>query len=295
MRIYRKFILFLSLSALAGTSFFSFFGSLYETASIGTALLTLAGTIVFSILTIAATALLTLPSFRSIDSNKYLSEEKRFAEFEKLLSIGVTIACFFLFPFAAICIELFLIYYFGYAFSFSDTILFSLISGLLILYSNAYYIKKICHYRNPQDPVTQSDRNLLNARRNWLLRFFITGTILIWLMPLETIVTIITTDSDFNYQFYLLSATGGVLVSLLLTLFPIALYCSDIRSQTNKLLQWVHNRRQTREFSERLSYCFTFDMIILEDKINQFMNQIHHSLIFLEKKYRDIIAEKEEL
>ena len=120
MRIYRKFILFLSLSALAGTSFFSFFGGLYETASIGTALLTLAGTIVFSILTIAATALLTLPSFRSIVSNKYLSEEKRFAEFEKLLSIGVTIACFFLFPFAAICIELFLIYYFGYAFSFSD-------------------------------------------------------------------------------------------------------------------------------------------------------------------------------
>lgn len=295
MRIYRKFILFLSLSALAGTSFFSFFGSLYETASIGTALLTLAVTIVFSILTIAATALLTLPSFRSIVSNKYLSEEKRFAEFEKLLSIGVTIACFFLFPFAAICIELFLIYYFGYAFSFSDTILFSLISGILILYSNAYYIKKICHYRNPQDPVTQSDRNLLNARRNWLLRFFITGTILIWLMPLETVTTIITTDGDFNYQFYLLSATGGVLASLLLTLFPIALYCSDIRSQTNKLLQWVHARRQTREFSERLSYCFTFDMIILEDKINQFMNQIHHSLIFLEKKSGDIIAEKEEL
>ena len=114
-------------------------------------------------------------------------------------------------------------------------------------------------------------------------------------MPLMTVVTIITTDGDFNYQFYLLSATGGVLVSLLLTLFPIALYCSDIRSQTNKLLQWVHNRRQTREFSERLSYCFTFDMIILEDKINQFMNQIHHSLIFLEKKSRDIIAEKEEL
>ena len=154
MRIYRKFILFLSLSALAGTSFFSFFGSLYETASIGTALLTLAGTIVFSILTIAATALLTIPSFRSIVSNKYLSEEKRFAEFEKLLSIGVTIACFFLFPFAAICIELFLIYYFGYAFSFSDTILFSLISGLLILYSNAYYIKKICKILSPNRTAT---------------------------------------------------------------------------------------------------------------------------------------------
>ena len=91
MRIYRKFILFLSLSALAGTSFFSFFGGLYETASIGTALLTLAGTIVFSILTIAATVLLTLPSFRSIVSNKYLSEEKRFAEFEKFMFFSLSV------------------------------------------------------------------------------------------------------------------------------------------------------------------------------------------------------------
>lgn len=298
MGIYRKFILFLSLTALAGTSFFSFFGSLYETASVRTALLVLAIVDAFTVFVAGITALLLLPAFRSYKNGQLPSTLEELSAIETLFLKSVTAVFFLVFPLSAIGAELLLIYVWHHVFDLSDVIIFSVMAGLPLLYANVYYVKRICNCRDKAETITERSISIRSPRK-WLFRFFASGTALIWVMPLTSVLAIILghspTEEDSAYRFYLFSSIAGTSAALILACFPIALFCLDIRIQTNKLLSWVQERKRTRNFSVRLTYCFTPDMIILEDKINRFMSQIRESLNFLKKESMLIIEEKENL
>lgn len=296
MSTYFKFTVYFVLTALLGTSFYSFFGRLYETASAVDAAFFLLKTAGFSMSICAVGLLILLPVAHAFALGHHSEEEEaqRQADFRNVLKRMTLILHLILYPGFAIIAEF-----------ISDEApstlpsmpILAVLSGILMLYANLYNIPKICKLHTPANGDS-TDKGF-DSSLKWLYRFLLSGTALIWFTPLAAASFFIPMQDIVNpvaeYRLFMQQAYSGTMAALLLTGLPTLIFCLDFRRQTGKLTQWVLERKTNHHFQDHLSYCFMGDMIELEDKINCFMNRLQNTISFLEEESTKIINEKEEL
>lgn len=303
MSTYFKFTVHFVLTAILGTSFYSFFGRLYETASVGESASFLSATVIFTVIVCSAALLLMLPAVTAFTSGGKGSrnDAQRHTAFRKVLYRVNLSVHLILYPLFAVIAETAMTVSGDGPLPFPSMPILACMSGLLMYYSNLYNIPKICKYRTTDENETTPHKKTkgFESSLKWLYRFFLSGTALIWFTPLAAVTFFIPMqeiiDPLYGFGFFLNQAVTGTLAALILTCIPVFTLCLDLRRQTGKLSGWVLDRKKTRDFSPRLAYCFTADMIELEDKINGFMNRLQNSLFRLEKESTQLIEEKEEL
>lgn len=301
MSIYLKFIVHFVLTSLLGTSFYSFFGSLYETITVNGSVSFWVKSLIFTAAVCTAGILLLLPATLKFSAKKNTSadKQKRHTEYRLLLTRFTALMHLILYPVFAIAAEIFTASHNNNGVRFPSLTILACLTGILMFYTNLYHISKICRYHNSFDPQNSTEKNGFRSSLKWLHRFFLAGTLLIWVTPLSAVAFFIplkeSSDLSNGYLYYMGQAAFGTLTALILTCIPVFTLCLDIRRQTGKMSKWVLERKTTRNFTPRLSFCFTTDMIELEDKINNFMNRLQNSLAFLKKESLLIIEEKEKL
>lgn len=303
MSTYFKFTVYFVLTAVLGTSFYSFFGRLYETASVDQSASFLLKTIIFTVIICIATLLLLLPAALNFSAGKKSTREesRKHTDFRKALNRVNLAAHLILYPCFAVIAEITAAVTSEGPVPFPSVTILSCMTGVLMYYTNLYNIPKICRYRDPNETESLPKKKAkgFDTSLKWLYRFFLSGTILIWFTPLAAVSFFIPmqeiADPLTGFRFYLNQAVTGTLSALILTCIPVFTLCLDLRRQTSQLSGWVLERKTTRNFSPRLAYCFTTDMIMLEDKINGFMNRLQDSLSYLEKESTKLIEEKQEL
>lgn len=303
MNTYFRFTVHFVLTAILGTSFYSFFGRLYETASIDESTSFLLKTVIFTVVICVVILLLLLPSAMTFSAGKKSFHEgtRNQTNFKKILKRINSAVHLILYPVFAIITESITIVACEGPVPFPSMVILACMTGLLMYFTNLYNIFKICKYRESNKPESSPQKKTrdFDSSLKWLYRFFLSGTVLIWFTPLASVAFFIPMQKIDNplrgFCFFLNQSVTGTLAALILTCIPVFILCLDLRRQTNKLSEWVLERKTTRNFSSRLAYCFTTDMIELECKINNFMSRLQNSLSYLEKESTQLIEEKQKL
>lgn len=301
MSLYLKFIVHFVLTSLLGTSFYSFFGSLYETISITEAVSFWVKSLIFTVIVCTSAVLLLLPVLSKVTAEKIpsVNSKKRPSDTRSVLTLFTAIMHLILYPLFAVIAEIIGISDNDSGLRLPILTVLACLSGILMFYTNLYHISKICRSHNASEPQNPKKANTSRSSLKWLHRFVLGGTLLIWATPLSAVAFFVplrdVSELSNGYLYYMGLAAFGTLAALALTCIPVLTLCMDIRRQTGKLSKWVLERKTTRNFTPRLSFCFTTDMIEIEDKINNFMNRLQNSLAFLKKESLLIIEEKEQL
>lgn len=295
MATYRKLILSLILTSLLGTSFFSFWGTIFETNSIPQSVDVLLRSLIITVIISCFFLLIVIPVIISIvgRSSGKKSRDEHEVFFAKQLSSIVIAYHVLIYPISSIINKYFLPYEENVrAINIPILIPFAILLCVISINLNLFFISQTIHYRGK----IKGKQYKPNTTHEWLTKIASTSAVFLWYVATASSTLFIDSQAtEMDYHRYILLTGICIWMSIFLCSAPAYIITFNIRKQTRNITKWIQNRKVDHNFSEKLSVAFTEDMIQMENSINMFMNNLYDTLSFLADNSIIIIHEKENI